>query len=109
MGDVGSLRPIGSLAAPLFDRLLRSEGARFALIRTQWARLVGDPLAERLVPAALEGARLSVRLSDRGWEDAARSVLCEVARKLRSERPELGVCEVELDAGLEARPSRRPA
>jgi len=58
-------------------------------IRARWDRIVGQPLARKVEPAALSGRRLTLRLLDPAWRKPVEATLPELERKLASEVPEV--------------------
>lgn len=72
----------------LLRRLARGEDA-LLWIRARWDRIVGEPLARKVEPAALEGRRLTLRLLDPAWRKPVQATLPELERKLAREVPEI--------------------
>ena len=72
------------------DRLLRdmSRGDEALVwIRARWDRIVGEPLARKIEPAALNGRRLTLRLLDPAWRRPVEATLPELEARLAQEVP----------------------
>ena len=79
---------LDAAADGLLRRLARGETA-LAWLEARWSRIVGEPLARKVVPAALEGRRLTLRLTDPSWKKAVAATLPELETRLAREMPEL--------------------
>ena len=58
-------------------------------LQARWARIVGEPLARKISPIALDGRRLTVSLLDPTWRVPVQATLAELERKLATEMPEI--------------------
>ena len=85
--DRGFVR-LDAAADGLLRRLARGESA-LTWLEARWSRIVGEPLARKVVPASLEGRRLTLRLLDPGWKKAVAATLPELEAKLAREMPEV--------------------
>jgi hypothetical protein len=85
--DGGFVR-VDAAADGLLRRLAKGETA-LVWLEARWPRIVGEPLARKVVPAALEGRRLTLRLTDPAWRKAVAATLPDLETKLAREMPEL--------------------
>jgi len=69
--------------------LRRSASGDTALLwlQTRWGRIVGEPLSRKVVPANLEGGRLTLELLDPVWRVPVLATLPELERRLALEMP----------------------
>ena len=85
------VRPLVSLEAAsdrLLRRMARGDNA-LAWIQARWDRIVGEPLARKVAPVALNGRRLTLKLLDPAWKKPVEATLPELERKLAYEVPEV--------------------
>ncbi|HKA37915.1 MAG TPA: DciA family protein [Thermoanaerobaculia bacterium] len=85
------VRPLVSLEAAsdgLLRRMAKGENA-LAWIQARWDRIVGQPLARKVEPVALNGRRLTLKLLDPAWRKPVEATIPELERKLAYEVPEV--------------------
>jgi hypothetical protein len=87
-GRDGGFVRVDAAADGLMRRLARGETA-LAWLEARWSRIVGEPLARKIVPAALDGRRLTLRLMDPAWKKAVAATLPELEEKLAREMPDV--------------------
>ena len=75
-------------------------------IQARWPRIVGEPLARKVTPAALSGRRLTLSLLDPAWRKPVEGMLSEIERKLAYEVPSVQP-RVVLKESVEGRAPRR--
>ncbi len=83
-----SFSSLDAAADGLLRRMARGENA-LAWIQARWGRIVGEPLARKIEPTALNGRRLTVSLIDPHWRKPVEATLPELEKKLSVELPEL--------------------
>lgn len=79
---------LDAVADGLLRRSAKGETALLWLC-ARWDRIVGQPLARKVVPQSLEGRRLTLALLDPAWKRPVEATLPEIERKLAREMPEL--------------------
>ena len=82
-------RGFSALDAAADGVLRRMSSGESALlwIQARWPRIVGEPLARKVTPAALSGRRLTLSLLDPAWRRPVEGMLPEIERKLAYEVP----------------------
>jgi hypothetical protein len=78
--------PIDVAAEGLLRRLARGERS-LSWLQARWDRIVGEPLARKIAPGAIQGGRLTLRLLDPAWRKPVEATLPELERKLEREMP----------------------
>jgi hypothetical protein len=79
---------LDATADGLLRKMARGDEA-LLWIQARWDRIVGEPLARKVEPAALSGRRLVLRLLDPAWRKPVEATLPELERKLAVEVPEV--------------------
>lgn len=77
---------IDAAADGVLRRMSSGESA-LLWIQARWPRIVGGPLARKVIPAALSGRRLTLSLLDPAWRKPVEGMLPEIERKLAYEVP----------------------
>jgi predicted nucleic acid-binding Zn ribbon protein len=83
-----SFTSLDAAAEGLLRRLAKGDVA-LTWLQARWGRIVGEPLARKISPTALEGRRLTVSLLDPAWRKPVEATLAELERKLAAEMPEV--------------------
>ncbi len=83
-----SFTRLDTTADGLLRRMARGEDA-LLWIRARWDRIVGEPLARKIEPTALDGRCLTISLLDPAWKKPVQATLAELERKLAREVPEI--------------------
>jgi len=84
----GGFVRLDAAAAGLLPAMARGEGA-LSWLSARWDRIVGQPLARKVVPAELSGRRLTLELLDPAWRKPVAATLPELERKLALELPNI--------------------
>jgi hypothetical protein len=84
----GSFSSLDSAADGFLRRVSKGDSA-LVWIQARWPRIVGEPLARKIEPAALSGRRLTLTLLDPAWRKPVEAALPELERKLAVEVPEV--------------------
>jgi hypothetical protein len=79
---------LDAAADGLLRRMARGDTA-LAWLQARWGRIVGEPLARKIEPSALDGNRLTLVLRDPAWKKAVAATLPELEARLARELPEL--------------------
>ncbi len=79
---------LDATANGLLRKMARGDDA-LLWIRARWDRIVGEPLARKIVPETLSGRRLTLRLLDPAWRKPVEATLPELEAKLAHEVPEV--------------------
>jgi hypothetical protein len=87
-GKDGSLTRLDAASDGLLRRMAKGEDA-LLWIQARWDRIVGEPLARKVEPAALRGRHLILRLLDPAWRKPVEATLPDLERKLAYEVPEI--------------------
>ena len=87
-GRRGSFSSVDAATDGLLRRLAKGDVA-LTWLQARWGRIVGEPLARKIAPTALDGRRLTVSLLDPSWRGPVESTLAELERKLAVEMPEI--------------------
>ena len=87
-GRKGSFSTLDAAADGLLRRLAKGDVA-LTWLQARWGRIVGEPLARKISPTALDGRRLTVSLLDPTWRRPVEATLAELERKLAAEMPEI--------------------
>lgn len=79
---------LDSLADGLLRRMTRGDTALMWL-QARWDRIVGEPLAHKIIPTRLSGRRLTLSLLDPAWRKPVEATLPELERRLAAEMPDV--------------------
>jgi hypothetical protein len=77
---------LDATADGLLRKMAKGEDA-LVWIRARWGRIVGEPLSRKILPAALDGRRLTLKLLDPAWRKPVQATLAELEAKLAREVP----------------------
>jgi hypothetical protein len=97
---------LDAAADGVLRRMSAGDGA-LLWIRARWPRIVGEPLSRKIVPAELNGRRLTLSLLDSAWRKPVEAALPELERRLAFELPAVRPRVVLRDTGPATRDGAR--
>jgi predicted nucleic acid-binding Zn ribbon protein len=77
-----SFKPISRELSSVIAEWIDAPAAREAVVLAIWPRVVGDEVAQRSRPQALEGSKLVIEVIDPAWSRALEEMAADLLRRL---------------------------